>query len=183
MCEWTRFLSSLWDLLTKDLDAGDWPTFVGSIFAGLAALAAIWTLAKQRKDSKDRSQFELRRQASQIAAWVTREETPKGGSAFASGAIRTIVCVSNPSGVPVFNLDLRVYSDDVVVMRKSVPLLPPTDTPMCIDISREVFEKKRIELEANFIDGNGVAWRRGREFSLTKSSNDFKLLQPGTWRR
>lgn len=171
MNNWVTALVDWWASLTRDLTPGDWPTFAGSIFAGVAAFAALWTLDKQRRESRVRNNLELRRQASQIAAWIVKEDTPLNGSVFGSGAIRTFARVCNPSGAPIFNLVVRGYAQNELAFTREVSLVPPGDAPLEVDVSRDVFEKSEIFLEIEFVDGSGNGWLRNRKFELLRKAS------------
>lgn len=160
--EWLGSVAALISSLTP----GDWPTGIGAAFAGAAALLALKTLRSQQRETRKRNTFDRRRQASQIVAWIESIEStaPFTGSSFGSGSQRKMLRVVNPSGTPVFSVEIDVYSEEgEILVRWPQSLLPPLEGFRDMEISEYVFEKGECSVSICFVDADGVAWNRDRK--------------------
>lgn len=143
----------------------------GAVVISIAALVtSIIALVREHRRDKERKANEAKTQADRVSAWLHQYKPEIGFTNYA-------VWYRNASGLPVYDIDLKVLSqrDGTVFWQRKLKLLEPNDSPEEIKIespsadveigttiSKEIVEKdgKWSGVELEYRDSAGTRWRR-----------------------
>ena len=109
----------------------------------------------------------LRQQASKIGAWVQ-----PGGTTFQGHTYATVE-IENKSEEPVWDFAFTVLTREAQCLVRPIPLVEPgAQRAYRVEITEQLGEDERADLEFRFTDNAGVRWRREPTGTLSQVGDE-----------